>query len=118
MISRIGQLYNKADLIELLVDRKSHDPKSDDKFQENPKYKENLKNNKKTQGKAISMSNISITSDNSVNKFPFFCPISNFEMNGTHKFVFGLRSKCIVSEKALRECNSVLFRNLPQTNSG
>ena len=45
-------------------------------------------------------------------KFPFSCPVTGVEMNGVSgRFVFGLNSKSLVSEKALRECNMGLFPN-------
>lgn len=45
-------------------------------------------------------------------KFPFLCPVTGVEMNGiSGKFVFGLNSKSLVSEKALKECNMGVFPN-------
>lgn len=43
--------------------------------------------------------------------FPYICETSGLEMNGQYKFVFGLDSKALVSEQALREVNAGLFPN-------
>ena len=49
--------------------------------------------------------------------FPFACPITGIEMNGRYKFVFGLESKAIVSEQAVKQCNMALFPAKFQTGS-
>ena len=49
------------------------------------------------------------TSEATKSDFPFECSISGQEMNGQNKFVFGLQSKALVSEQALREVNIALF---------
>lgn len=144
IISRMGKLYNKEDLFELLVDRTKHDPTATTDFQKtltkklkrikeirtskdfwevadiskNPLYVDEDNSNKKnsendntsylkslglqTKNNIANIDNSMISTNNANEKFPFSCGMTNYVMNGTHKFVFGLSSKTIVSEKALR----------------
>merc|ERR1712176_129220 len=121
VVSKMGRLYNKEAVLKhllLKVDKSQvvdpgviaggstgkvddHDPIQDIKstkdiyqlkdLTKNPNYTENP-----TVDKDIA----------TPSKFPFLCPITGVEMNGSSgKFVFGLNSKALVSEKALRECN-------------
>jgi len=152
IISRLGKLYNKEELYELIIDRTKHDPKDQstdfqkaltkklkrikeirtskdfweiEKVHYNPLYVDDDDNEQgsnsnstrnenasflKTLGVAAKSSAVSIDKSmiataGSQEKFPFACSMTNYTMNGTHKFVFGLKSKSLVSEKALIECN-------------
>merc|ERR1711976_762236 len=110
VISRYGKLYNKEAVIEYLVNK----PKNQ-KLEEitgmkdfwtvepspNPSYVDPDDATKSSKKSEKSTKNSSI--------FPFACPITGLEMNGRYKFVFGLESKAIVSEQAVRECNMALF---------
>ena len=70
-----------------------------------------------TKSNPVSIDRSLIVSAGTQEKFPFSCSMTQYVMNGTHKFVFGLKSRSIVSEKALIECNSGNFKT-SSANSG
>ena len=105
--SKLGRLYNKDVIIEYLLDRgggKEEDPRVEGinslkdvfelKIYDNPEFGKETDQN---------------VNDSSSTYFPFMCQTTMMEMNGTQKFVFGLESKTLVSEKALREANKEMF---------
>lgn len=116
VISRYGKLYNKESVIEYLVNKPKNQKLEDIKSMKdfwsfephpNPSYvdpDEKAKKKHKSETKKDSV-------------FPFACPVTGLEMNGRYKFVYGLESKAVVSEQAVRECNMALFPAKFQTGS-
>lgn len=110
VISRYGKLYNKEAVIEYLINKPKNQKLEDITGMKdfwtvepspNPSYVDPDDAAKSSKKSEKSTKNSSI--------FPFACPITGLEMNGRYKFVFGLESKAIVSEQAVRECNMALF---------
>jgi len=126
----MGKLYNKMMVIEYLLGGSSStinnqelkapkEIKSTKDFWEvkhvadNPKFqisKNNTSLDNSSGSSASAAGSAGINSRNrDVSNFPYSCETSCLEMNGQYKFVFGLESKAIVSEQALREVNAKLF---------
>jgi len=108
VVSRMGKLYNKEAVIEYLITKpkntKLEDVKTTKDFWEVEAHSNPLFGAGDSKVKA---STTARTNDNSV--FPFSCKFSSLVMNGHYKFVFGMGSKQLVSEQALRECNLSIF---------
>lgn len=126
VVSRMGKLYNKMMVIEYLLGTTSQtvnnlelkpptEIKSTKDFwqvshiSDNPKFKQKIKTKEEKEEERSRGNGSSSANADERSNFPFICETSGQEMNGQYKFVFGLESKAIVSEQALRECNAKLF---------
>jgi len=103
--SRQGKLYNKEAVMNHLVDHRGKPlkPGEVDKLPEIKSLKTDAfevqlgdnQNYKRTEDDVQEVTN----------SFPFMCSVTGYEMNGAQKFCFGLNTKHVVSEKALKQAN-------------
>ncbi|XP_070195758.1 replication termination factor 2-like [Littorina saxatilis] len=104
MACELGRLYNKESVLEFLIDRSKFEfaarfehlrglkDLKELKLTDNPAAKSEQHAEKGGQGCYIDMQ----VSD-------YICPVSNFEMNGTHRFCFLWSCGCVMSGRALKE---------------
>jgi len=107
--SRQGKLYNKSAVIDHLLDHrgKTLKPGETDKLPEIKSLKTDAfdviltdnQNHKRVEDDAQEINA----------SFPFICQITGYEMNGAQKFCFGLNTRYVVSEKALKEANAAML---------
>jgi len=120
LISKMGKLYNKDNLFEYLI-AKSTTVTPSVKFKKLSEKMKDVQTTKDVYEVKIISKNRNFPHESSnkdldkeledekKSKFPFQCEISGLEMNGHARFVFGSKSKSIVSESALKEVNSLHF---------
>merc|ERR1712168_316549 len=111
--SRMGKLYNKDAVIEYLVDRgKNKD--GDDKLDGCKSLKYDFFEIKLHNNSSFSEKNEPGTSF--TNSFPFSCPVTDVELNGSHAVVFGVKSLNMVCLKALKIANQKILKTNKNDN--
>lgn len=85
---RLGKLFSKEAILEAMVGKS--------KKMKEFGYIKGLKDLKE----------VKLTETCPGSQFPFMCPITGQEMDGTHKFLFNWNCGCVVSENALAELPS------------
>ena len=85
---RLGRLFSKEAVLEAMVEKS--------KKMREFRYIKGLKDLKE----------VKLTETKPGSQFPFMCPITGQEMDGTHKFLFNWNCGCVVSENALAKLPS------------